>query len=441
MNWSEYNISIAAQTGLCRRPGLICLIGRPLQEGQQLIKEKPELAPEVRKKLEEIHDCWIVLESTTQAKARHLFEANKAELLVQSYGELDKRLSHLEGQLQVVDGARDITSVNSELQKLQVLENQMEGWYKEVGELQAQASTLHQDGSGKEEVTEKQNVVEARIVRLIEPLKQRRRILLASKEVHQVTRDIEDETLWVQERLPQAMSKDHGNNLQTVQHLHKKLQTLQREILGHQPRISDVMERAGHIASIQNPEADAVRLSLDRLRESWDALREETQQREQRLNAMQQVQQYYFDASEVESWLSEQELHMMTDEKGKDEQSSLQMLKKHLTLEQTIDDYAENICELSNTCRALLDVGHPESEHISKQQSQIDRLYVSLKDFVEERKGKLEQHYWLFQLNREVDELEQWIAEREVVAGSPELGQDYEHVTVSEKPLMSLIGL
>lgn len=55
---------------------------------------------------------------------------------------------------------------------------------------------------------------------------------------------------------------------------------------------------------------------------------------------------------------------------------------------------------------------------------------MSLKDLVEERKAKLEQQYWLCQLSREVDELEHWIAEKEVVAGSPELGQDYEHVTV-----------
>lgn len=55
---------------------------------------------------------------------------------------------------------------------------------------------------------------------------------------------------------------------------------------------------------------------------------------------------------------------------------------------------------------------------------------MSLKDLVEEVKAKLEQQYWLYQLNREVDELEHWIAEKEVVAGSPELGQDFEHVTV-----------
>lgn len=71
------------------------------------------------------------------------------------------------------------------------------------------------------------------------------------------------------------------------------------------------------------------------------------------------------------------------------------------------------------------------SEQITKQQSHIDRLYVSLKDMVEHRKMKLEQQYWLYQLNKEVEELEKWITEREAVASSTELGQDLEDVTVS----------
>jgi spectrin beta len=36
----------------------------------------------------------------------------------------------------------------------------------------------------------------------------------------------------------------------------------------------------------------------------------------------------------------------------------------------------------------------------------------------------------LYKLNFEIEDLEQWIAEREVVAGSHELGQDFEHVTM-----------
>uniref|UniRef100_A0A669DCC3 Spectrin beta chain n=1 Tax=Oreochromis niloticus TaxID=8128 RepID=A0A669DCC3_ORENI len=376
------------------------------KEGQQLIQEKPELSPVVRKKLEEIRECWHDLESTTQAKARQLFEANKADLLVQSYESLDQRLGQLEGQLAHVDQGQDLTTVNKQLKKLPWRPRWRNG---------------------------RQAAVEARMVRLIEPLKERRRILLASKEVHQVGRDLEDEILWVQERLPMAMSQEHGSTLQAVQQLMKKNQGLQRELQSHRSRIEDVLERAGIIGSIRSPEADCIRAGHDQLSQLWALLWAETERRQLVLDAMYQAQQYYFDTAEVEAWLSEQELHMMNEEKGKDEQSTLQLLKKHLVLEQTIEDYAETIGLLSQQCRQLLEMGHPDCEQISKRQSQIDRLYVSLKDLVEERKSRLEQQYWLYQLNREVDELEQWIAQREVVASSPELGQDFEHVTVLQE--------
>jgi len=109
------------------------------------------------------------------------------------------------------------------------------------------------------------------------------------------------------------------------------------------------------------------------------------------------------------------------------------MLKKHQILEQAVEDYAETVHQLSKTSRALVADSHPESERISMRQSKVDKLYAGLKDLAEERRGKLDERHRLFQLNREVDDLEQWIAEREVVAGSHELGQDYEHVTMLQE--------
>ncbi|XP_013911873.1 PREDICTED: spectrin beta chain, non-erythrocytic 4 [Thamnophis sirtalis] len=403
------------------------------KEGQRLIQEKPELAESVRKKLGQIRQCWVELESATQVKAQQLLEATQADQIVQSYAELDKQLLHMESQLQMVDAGPDLASVNSNLKKLQTLETQVEEWSKEVGELQAQVVALPLETAGQEMVDDKQKVVGARIVRLIEPLRERRRILLASKELHQISHDLEDELVWVQDRLPLALLKDRGSNLQSVQQLIKKNQNLRREIQVHKPRVDEVLVRAGAIASIQSPEVDTVRLLWEKLSELWGALQEETEQRQQLLDATYQVEQYFFDVGEVEAWLSEQELFMMNDEKGKDEQSTLQLLKKHLMTEQTVENYAETIAQLSRQCRSLLELGHADSEQVSRRQSQVDRLYVSLKDLVEERKASLEQQYWLYQLHREVDEMEHWIAEKEVVAGSPELGQDYEHVTLLQE--------
>lgn len=76
------------------------------------------------------------------------------------------------------------------------MESQIGDFYKDVGELGSlQGVCLPQRGlmAGDKEGGEQSGMVETRIVRLIEPLKERRRILLASKEMHQVAQDLEDE--------------------------------------------------------------------------------------------------------------------------------------------------------------------------------------------------------------------------------------------------------
>merc|ERR1712042_297597 len=142
------------------------------------------------------------------------------------------------------------------------------------------------------------------------------------------------------------------------------------------------------------------------------------------------VQQFLFDANEAESWMSEQELYMMVEDRGKDEFSAQNLMKKHEILETSVEDYAETVRQLGETARQLIADGHPDSEAIGVRIGQVDKLYAGLKDLAAERRAKLDDALKLFMLNREVDDLEQWIAEREVVAGSHELGQDYEHVTL-----------
>ena len=61
----------------------------------------------------------------------------------------------------------------------------------------------------------------------------------------------------------------------------------------------------------------------------------------------------------------------------------------------------------------------------------MDKLYAGLKDLAQERRSKLDEVLKLYKLSHEIEDLMQWIAEREVVASSHELGQDFEHVTVS----------
>lgn len=71
------------------------------------------------------------------------------------------------------------------------------------------------------------------------------------------------------------------------------------------------------------------------------------------------------------------------------------------------------------------------SEQIIRHQDNLEKQYTALRDRADERRQKLDNHYHMYQLKREVEDLEQWIAERDIKASSQEMGQDLDHVTVS----------
>uniref|UniRef100_A0A2K6U8M3 Spectrin beta chain n=1 Tax=Saimiri boliviensis boliviensis TaxID=39432 RepID=A0A2K6U8M3_SAIBB len=305
-----------------------------------------------------------------------------------------------------------------------MLEWEMAVREKEVEAIQAQAKALAQEDQGAGEVERTSRAVEEKFRALCQPMRERCQRLQASREQHQFHRDVEDEILWVTERLPMASSMEHGKDLPSVQLLMKKNQTLQKEIQGHEPRIADLRERQHALGSA------AAGPELAELQEMWKRLGHELELRGKRLEEALRAQQFYRDAAEAEAWMGEQELHMMGQEKAKDELSAQAEVKKHQVLEQALADYAQTIHQLAASSQDMIDREHPESTRISIRQAQVDKLYAGLKELAGERRERLQEHLRLCQLRRELDDLEQWIQEREVVAASHELGQDYEHVTM-----------
>ncbi|XP_054653191.1 spectrin beta chain, erythrocytic isoform X2 [Dunckerocampus dactyliophorus] len=407
------------------------------QEGQELMESKPEFEPIVRERLAALHALWEMLESTTQEKARLLFDANRSELFDQSLADMKKWLGDLQQQLQSgddVSDVKDLTNANILLKKHQMTENQVRDRARELEELQ---EAVRKHGGAREDQPEleaEQQSLQMEFQQLIAPLAQRKGKLEAAKAVHQFYRDLADELLWIEERMPLALSQDHGNELQTVQMLQKRNQTLQREIEGHQPRVNDVLERGRRMASAAGEEggAEAERITeqLRDLEDAWARLREEMAKRKDRLNGCRLAQQYYNDADEAEAWIGEQELYMIAEEKPRDEQSAMLGLKRHTILKQAVDDYADSIRNLADRAQKMFAEDHPDGEKIMRRQGQVDKQYAGLRELAQDRSRKLEHTYQHFLLSREVDDLEQWISERDVVASSQEMGQDLDHVTL-----------
>ncbi|XP_005322850.2 spectrin beta chain, erythrocytic [Ictidomys tridecemlineatus] len=393
-------------------------------EGRQLKEEKPQFEAVVSQRLDALHQLWDELQATTKEKTLQLSAARSSDLRLQTHADLNKWISAMEDQLRSDDPGKDLTSVNRMLAKLKRVEDQVNVRKEELQELFGQAPSLGEE-AGDADLS-----IEKRFLDLLEPLGKRRKQLELSKAKLQISRDLEDETLWVEERLPLAQSADYGTNLQTVQLFMKKNQTLQNEILGHAPRVEDVLQRGRQLVETAEMDLQDIEEHLGHLQDSWAALREAAAGRLQRLRDAHEAQQYYLDAGEAEAWISEQELYVFSDEPPKDEEGAIVMLKRHLRQQRTVEEYGRNMKQLAGRAQSLLSAGHPEGEQIIRLQGQVDKQYAGLKDMAEERRRKLENMYHLFQLKREADDLEQWITEKEMVASSQEMGQDFDHVTM-----------
>ncbi|XP_032604878.3 spectrin beta chain, erythrocytic [Taeniopygia guttata] len=393
-------------------------------EGTELAARKPQYGALVTQRLEELRRRWAELRSAAEDKGRQLFEAERSALYARSYGELESWLGRAQEELRHAEKVKDLTATNLLLKRLTRLEEQVRTWMKELEELGWQGTP----GTGDvPDTTRQEQMLRQRVLELLEPLERKRKELETAKAMYQLGRDLEDETLWVQERLSLARSTDHGTDLPSVQRLTKRNETMQKELAGHAPRLGEVLSRAEAAGSGEEPGPELAAQAQE-LQALWATLQEEAAARHRRLREAEEAQQYYLDADEAEAWVSEQELFMGPEEKPKDEESCLMMLKRHVRQLRSIEDYGQTIKELAGRAQQLLSAGHPEGEQIIRLQGQVDKHYAGLKEAAEERRRRLENMSHLFQLKREVEELEQWIAERDVVASSPEMGQDLDHV-------------
>uniref|UniRef100_A0A674GPQ3 Calponin-homology (CH) domain-containing protein n=1 Tax=Taeniopygia guttata TaxID=59729 RepID=A0A674GPQ3_TAEGU len=358
---------------------------------------------------EGLRALWAQVEAAAAAKGRGLAEAARAESCAQACAGLRSWLAGVRAQLRSGHCGQDLTSVG-------VLLTRCWRRRRRCGSRRWGLCGRRPGGSFRE---------------LREPLRERGRSLAAARELHQFRRDLEDELLWVQERQALAMSTDHGKDLPSVQLLLQKNETLQKELQGRERRVTELLERGVPGPGVPGSGVPGgVPGGVPVLREAWRELRAQAARRQRRLEAALAAQRFLCDAAAAEAWLGERELHMMAQDKAKDEPGAQAMLSRHLGLEQELRDYGGTVELLAEQGRAMAASGHPDGERLRARAAQLQRLYAGLCHLAGDRRATLQGHHRLCQLRRDLDDLEQWISEREVVAASRELGQDFEHVTL-----------
>lgn len=408
--------------------------------------------------LNELDERWDQLQEKTRIKGERLFDANRSKLFQQSINNLEEFMSNIEKHLYAGESTADstdgfqldennLTSTNILLLKQTAIEEELKSRTNQVDELRDQAEKLKKIEPEKcSEIDEKRLRVETKFSKLLEPLEKKKVRLEQQKRYHQYLRDIEDELLWLEEKRQlienySELVHREKQNLTNVQLFKRKHESLNKEIDHHQQNMSENFRKECLVLTENYPQhSDLFSERLENLSLNYSKLKELLQERREHLDLLETIHQLYNDLSEAEAWLGEQELDLINEERGKDEFSTQTLIRQHSAIEQSIGHYGETLKDFeerrtkldekfdhSNLTKTIID---QHRQTIDKRLENLSEFYRNLIDLSNERRQRLHQTFDLHRLHRDIDDFEQWISDREIIAGSHDLGLDFEQVSM-----------
>lgn len=400
-----------------------------ISEGEGLIEAKHFAGKEIISQLEMLEGDWQKLQEASREKKDRLSQAYDALIFGRSLDEFNSWMDEIESHLSSDDYGKDLASVNNLLKKHEMIEADVTHHAETCDQItEMDTRFFNADHFMKDEIHEKAMNAVKRYHSLHEPTTIRRDNLEDSLLLHQFIRDAEDELQWLNEKEPQAASKDLGKNLTAVQSLQKKHQALEAEILSQEPVISALLHRGqqmlrdGHFAS------EEIEKHSNVLQKKLMNLRDLTAIRRLRLLDAVESQMFYVEANEAETWIKEKRPIFASVDYGKDEDSVQTLQKKLDSLQRELAAFQSSVVKVNKLACGLIERNHFDSATIQQKNDNVQSHFDELRQLSKHRDAHLAESKKLYEFIREIEEVHEWISDQMAVTASEEYGSDVEHV-------------
>ncbi|XP_046630760.1 spectrin beta chain, non-erythrocytic 1-like isoform X4 [Daphnia pulicaria] len=399
--------------------------------GQSMTSKNHYRKQDIDQMLDAMNDQWDALVAASLDKGRKLRQASNQVAHNKTLEDAKSKLDELSSEINQSDVGNDLRSCRERLKKQQVLENDVNSLDLKINDLVQAGEEMAQDGHfDADGILSQGQRYKKRLEAFKDPLKRRRSKLEESLRFHTFNFEMDNELQWIKEREPAARSETLGQDLHTAQSLDKKHKKLEGELTGHQPAIDNTLEVGEKLEKEDHPQKDEIEKKCQELRSSWDNLRELVVQRRKKLDLSLKAQQFFFESSEVESWMAEKTELLNSQDVGKDEDAAIKLLTKHKALELELDTYSGLINEMGNMAQAMVSNNHPDSKVITQRQHLLSQGMKNLQKLASHRRQRLVDSVSRHEYLREAESILAWINDHMITASSEDYGQDYEHLLI-----------
>ncbi|XP_060596253.1 spectrin alpha chain, non-erythrocytic 1-like isoform X2 [Ruditapes philippinarum] len=395
-----------------------------MESGNKLVDTNHYAADEVREKLHTLSTEKNSLLEMWEERRILYEQCMDLQLFIRDTEQADAWMTKQEAFLANEDLGDSLDSVEALFKKHDDFEKSLAAQEEKIKALDEFATKLiENEHYAADDVAARRDQLLTRRNRLYEASQLRRHLLEESYKFQTFQRDCDETKSWINEKLKTASDENYldPTNLQTKVQKH---QNFEAEIEANKNRIDTIQTSGEQLLAEEHYASDTIRERTDEILELWDNLQRQTEFKGNKLKEASQQQQFNRNVEDIESWLSEIEGQLMSEDYGKDLTSVQNLQKKHALLEADVAAHQDRIEGIAVQAQSFVDSGHFDSDNIKAKQTQLLNRYKALKDPMAARHQKLEDALRLQQFLRDVEDEEDWIREKEPIAASTNRGRD-----------------
>ncbi|XP_015429631.1 PREDICTED: spectrin beta chain, non-erythrocytic 5 isoform X2 [Dufourea novaeangliae] len=355
-----------------------------------------------------------------------------AKLLHQFARDVEDEL-HWQSEKEPLAASNDLGSSLTTVQRLQkkhhALEAELISREPVVASLVSRATVMIRSGHFASEKIEKlSQELQEKLSHLRDLASVRKLRLLDAVESQMFYAEAAETEQWIKEKYPQLTSTDYGKDEDSVQSLLKKLEEIERDLLGFENTVSNLRKLSQGLIERHHFDSKNITQKQTDIEQKFKELQKLKDYRLQRLRESEKLFKFIRQADEVIEWIGDQTTVAASEDYGRD--------VEHVELLiQIFDNFLAGLTTSEGRVSAVLDEGqrliaenNPEKNKILMKIEETKQQWEDLKELAHARQDALAGAKQVHMFDRTADETISWIQEKETALSSDGYGHDLETI-------------
>jgi len=399
-----------------------------LENGTQLKHRDHEKSNEIDRQLEKLLGNWNTLLDESKKCGKGLEEAQGILDFNNQVEKVETWIREKELLVGAGDVGRDYEHCQEIQKKLDDVNSDMRVDDQGIKHINSLAEKLLSQQPKKEHnvtrmaIDERRNRLNSKWKDLTGALKKYREILGGASEIHAFNRDVDDTKGRIVEKLVLLSSEDTGKDLDSVEFLMRRQETLDRDVSAISQKLMDLTEEEEKLSKKYPDSASALNEKLNSLQGSWDILSDACLTRRHVLQEAHTFQKFTKEVRDLEIWVEDMVGKMNSGDLPNSTIEAEALLQLHEERKAEIIGRQESFQLLTKFGLRLIKEGHSAESELNNCIEELAAMTKKLNESCDQRELKLKQSHQLQLFNNFADEADSLLQDKEAFLNNNDLG-------------------